>query len=226
MIDRMDREIGRLLEQLKAMKAYEDTLIFFLSDNGASAEIMVRDDGHDPAARPGSAPTHYCLGPGWSTVGNTPFRRHKTWMHEGGIATSLDAHWPRGIAARGALRETPGHVIDLVPTVLELAGVPPPSFPHGPRRSGRSLVPALVGSGAVSREFLWWLHEENRAIRVGDWKLVSARADGGAWELYDLGRDRAESDDLARDMPWKVRQLARLWLQKARQFARDAESFR
>jgi arylsulfatase A-like enzyme len=225
MVDRMDREVGRLLHQLRAMDVLDDTLVFFLADNGASSEIMVRDDGHDPAARPGSAPTHYCLGPGWSTVGNTPFRRHKTWVHEGGIATSLVAHWPRGIAARGALRETPGHVIDLVPTVLELAGVQSSPAPQGPRRPGRSLVPALVGSGgSVSRDLLWWLHEENRAIRVGDWKLVSARSDGGAWELYDLARDRAESDDLARDMPWKVRELSRLWLHKARQFARDAES--
>jgi arylsulfatase A-like enzyme len=115
-------------------------------------------------------------------------------------------------------------VIDLVPTILELAGVAPPSLPPGPRRPGRSLVPVLVGNGGVSREYLWWLHEENRAIRVGDWKLVSARADGGRWELYDLARDRAESDDRASDLPWKVRQLARLWLQKARQFARDAAS--
>ncbi len=90
MVDRMDREIGRVLEQLRAMGAFENTLIFFLSDNGASAEIMVRDDGHDPAAAAGSAASHLCLGPGWSTVANTPFRRHKTWVHEGGIATPLD----------------------------------------------------------------------------------------------------------------------------------------
>jgi arylsulfatase len=223
MVDRMDREVGRVLDQLRAMDALENTLVFFLSDNGASSEIMVRDDGHDKDAPPGSAPTHYCLGPGWSTVGNTPFRRHKTWMHEGGIATSLLAHWPRGTAARGALRETPGHVIDLVPTILQLAGVPASSLPQGPPRPGRSLVPALVGDGVVDRDLLWWLHEENRAIRVGDWKLVSARADGGTWELYDLGRDRAESDDLARDLPWKARELGRLWTQRARQFALDAE---
>lgn len=124
------------------------------------------------------------------------------------------------------MRDTPGHVIDLVPTVLELARVSPSPLPAGPPRPGRSLVPALVGDAGVGRDFLWWLHEENRAIRVGDWKLVSARADGGAWELYDLGRDRAESDDLARDLPWKVRELARLWRQKARQFAIDAGSGR
>ena len=97
MVDRMDREIGRVLDQLRAMGAFENTLIFFLSDNGASAEIMVRDDGHDPAAAPGSAASHLCLGPGWSTVANTPFRRHKTWVHEGGIATPLIVHWPKGI---------------------------------------------------------------------------------------------------------------------------------
>ena len=122
MVERMDREIGRVLDQLRAMNAFENTLIFFLSDNGASAEIMVRDDGHDPEAAPGSAATHLCLGPGWSTVANTPFRRHKTWVHEGGIATPLIVHWPRGIAARGELRHDPGHVIDLVPTILEVAG--------------------------------------------------------------------------------------------------------
>ncbi len=96
MVNRMDREIGRVLDQLRAMGAFEDTLIVFLSDNGASAEIMVRDDGHDPSASPGSADTHLCLGPGWSTVANTPFRRHKTWVHEGGIATPLDRPLAQG----------------------------------------------------------------------------------------------------------------------------------
>ena len=137
MIERMDREVGRVLEQIRAMNAFENTLIFFLSDNGASAEIMVRDDGHDPSAIPGSAATHLCLGPGWSTVANTPFRRHKTWVHEGGIATPLIVHWPRGIAARGELRHDPGHVIDLVPTILEVAGARRFANVGGPAGSAR-----------------------------------------------------------------------------------------
>ena len=120
MVDRMDREIGRVIAQLKAMGAFENTLILFASDNGASAEIMVRGDGHDPSAPPGSAKTFLCLGPGWSSSSNTPFRRHKTWVHEGGISTPLIAHWPAGIRARGELRHAPVHLVDVVPTLLEL----------------------------------------------------------------------------------------------------------
>ncbi len=116
MVDRMDREIGRVLAQLRAMGAMDNTLIFFLSDNGASAEIMVRGDGHDPNAECGTGATFLSIGPGWSSLCNTPFRRHKTWVHEGGISTPLIVCWPRGIAARGELRHTPGHVIDFVPT--------------------------------------------------------------------------------------------------------------
>ncbi|MFM9168223.1 MAG: sulfatase-like hydrolase/transferase, partial [Verrucomicrobiota bacterium] len=101
MVDRMDREIGRIIAQLKAMGAFENTLILFASDNGASAEIMVRDGGHDPQAEMGSAATYLCLGPGFSNAANTPHRRHKTWVHEGGISTPLVAHWPAGIAAKG-----------------------------------------------------------------------------------------------------------------------------
>ena len=126
MIDRMDQAIGLVVKQLQAMHAFEDTLILFASDNGASAEIMVRGGGHDPQAPLGSAATYPCLGPGWSSVANTPFRRHKTWVHEGGISTPLIAHWPRGIAARGELRHQPGHMIDIVPTVLELCELKPP----------------------------------------------------------------------------------------------------
>ncbi len=123
MVDRMDREIGRLVAQLRVMEVFENTVIFFLSDNGASAEIMVRDDGHDPAAPPGSSRTHLCLGPGWSTVANTPFRRHKTWVHEGGIATPLIVHWPKGLSAHGELRRDAGHVIDILPTIQELTSL-------------------------------------------------------------------------------------------------------
>ncbi|KKK51401.1 hypothetical protein LCGC14_3115320, partial [marine sediment metagenome] len=106
MIERMDIEIGRIIDQLKDMDAIDNTLLVFLSDNGASAEIMVRNDGHDPKAAPGSASSHLCLGPGWSNMCNTPFRRHKTWVHEGGTCTPFIAHWPDGIASRGDLRHT------------------------------------------------------------------------------------------------------------------------
>src|SRR5437764_8513193 len=143
MVDRMDQEIGRVVAQIRAMNALDNTLIMFLSDNGASAEIMVRDDGHDPSLPAGSAGTHLCLGPGWSTVSNTPFRMHKTWVHEGGIATPLIVHWPAGIKARGQLRKNPGHVIDLVPTIVEVAGGKPPEAVNGkpvPPRPGKSLA--------------------------------------------------------------------------------------
>ena len=220
MVDRMDREIGRVLEQLRAMGSFDDTLIFFLSDNGASAEIMVRDDGHDPRAEPGSAGTYLCLGPGWSTTSNTPYRRHKTWVHEGGIATPLIAHWPRGIAARGEFRRQPGHVIDLVPTVLEIAGGKPFATWNDkpvPPAPGESLVSVFARDRSLSREYLWWSHEGNRAIRVGDWKLVAAGA-GAPWELHDLSADRTETVDLSAKHPEKVRELERAWTRRLEEF--------
>lgn len=219
MVDRMDREIGRVIEQLKAMGAFDNTLILFASDNGASAEIMVRDGGHDPAAPPGSAASYLCLGPGFSSACNTPFRRHKTWTHEGGCATPLIAHWPAGIAARGELRHTPSHVIDFVPTVLELVGIEKPREWDGepiPAAPGRSLVPAFAKDVIIARDSLWWLHEGHRAIRVGDWKLVAARDTD--WELYDLSTGRAEQRNLAAQMPAKVRELAALWQEQTDEF--------
>jgi arylsulfatase len=212
MVDRMDREIGRVLDQLKVMGAYENTLILFASDNGASAEIMVRGDGHDPAASPGSAASFLCLGPGWSSAANTPFRRHKTWVHEGGIATPLIVHWPAGLSARGELRHTPAHLIDIVPTLLELTAAPKPASWMGlpvPPAPGRSLVPVFTRDTAITRDFLWWEHEGNRAIRAGDWKLVALK--NGAWELYDLSRDRGESHNLAAAHPEHVQRLETLW---------------
>ncbi|MFQ5732382.1 MAG: arylsulfatase [Planctomycetaceae bacterium] len=216
MIDRMDREIGRILDQLRAMKAFDNTLILFLSDNGASAEIMVRNDGHDPKAPPGSAATHLCLGPGWSTTCNTPFRRHKTWVHEGGICTPLIVHWPKGIEARGTLRRNVGHVIDIVPTILDVAGGKPLRSWKGipvPKAPGKSLVPAFAKDNSVTRGSLWWWHEGNRAIRIGDWKLVSAD-NGKTWELFDLSKDRAETNDLSAKHPDKVRRLKQAWTER------------
>ncbi len=153
-----------------------------------------RDDGHDPAAPAGSAASHLCLGPGFSTVANTPFRRHKTWVHEGGISTPLIVHWPRGIAAHGELRHDPGHVIDLVPTALEITGAHRPASFNGkpvPAPPGKSLVPAFAHDGTVKHEDLWWQHEGNRALRQGDWKVVAA-GEGAPWELYNLAVDRTE----------------------------------
>lgn len=219
MVDRMDQEIGRILAQLKAMGAFENTLIFFASDNGASAEIMVRNGGHDPSAPMGSAASYLCLGPGFSSACNTPHRRHKTWVHEGGISTPLVVHWPAGITARGELRHSPAHVVDFVPTVLDLLGIQKPRDWNGetiPEAPGRSLVPAFAKDQPLSRDSLWWLHEGNRAIRVGDWKLVAAKGD--AWSLYDLRTDRAEQHDLAAQLPGKVSELSALWQKQTDHF--------
>jgi len=210
MIHRMDIEIGRVFDQLKKTGQWDNTLIIFLSDNGASAEIMVRDDGHDPTQAMGSAGTYLCLGPGWSTTSNTPFRRHKTWTHEGGISTPLLISWPDGIKCKGETRRTPGHVIDIVPTLLELAGATP--FPGAPPAPGDSLVPLFSDDQAEHHQTFWWFHDKHKAIRMGDWKAVAPA--GQAWELYDLSTDRAESKDLAKSQPAKLRELVEAWNQQ------------
>jgi arylsulfatase len=221
MVDRLDREIGRIISQLREMNALENTVVFFLSDNGASAEIMVRGDGHDRMAPFGSAESFICLGPGWSRAANTPFRRHKTWVHEGGIATPLIVQWPAGISARGELRSRAvGYVIDLAPTILQLAGGVWPEDSPAPRPPGRNLVATFDNDSVLDRRLLWWLHEGNRAIRVDNWKLVAARDE--PWELYDLASDRAENHDLVSDHPEKVRELEKLWTDSAHQFRKDA----
>ncbi|MDF1826282.1 MAG: sulfatase-like hydrolase/transferase [Verrucomicrobiales bacterium] len=207
MIHRMDIEIGRVFDQIKSMGEWENTIVLFLSDNGASAEIMVRDDGHDPTLPMGAADTYLCLGPGWSTTSNTPFRRHKTWTHEGGISTPLVVSWPDGIEARGETRREPGHVIDIVPTLLELAGATP--HPDAPASPGNSLAPLFTKDHSTSRESIWWFHDGHRAIRIGDWKAVAPIAE--PWELYDLSKDRNETTDLAIAQAGKLREMIAEW---------------
>jgi arylsulfatase len=224
MVDRMDQEIGRVIAQLKAMGAFDNTLIFFASDNGASAEIMVRNGGHDRQASPGSAASYLCLGPGFSSACNTPHRRHKTWVHEGGISTPLIAHWPAGIKSPNQLRHTPAHVIDIVPTVLELTGAVKPKQWNGepiPEAPGKSLVRAFKSDEIIERDSLWWLHEGHRAVRVGDWKLVAANKE--PWELYNLRTDRAEQNDLALQMPDKVKELNSVWQNQVDSFTELAK---
>lgn len=222
MIDRMDHEIGRVLDQVRAMGASENTLVLFASDNGASAEFLNRGDKHDPSAPLGSGASYLCLGPGWSTAANTPFRLHKSWVHEGGIATPLIVHWPAGIAEKGGLRHAVGHVIDIVPTLLEVAGAQPEPTWKGlepPPFPGRSLVPTFAKDTALPREFLYFNHEHNHALRIGDWKLVSKRPNTNDYALYDLSRDRAESTNLAAAAPARVRAMARRWEEIDAEFA-------
>ncbi len=207
MIECLDRQVGRVLGHLREIGQLDNTIIFFLSDNGASAEIMVRGDGHDASAPMGSWASHLCLGPGWSTVSNTPFRYHKTWTHEGGTATPLIVHWPSGIKARGQLRRQSGHVIDIWPTIMELTGAPE-SVVDAPAKPGRSLASAFA-SDIDQPRLLWWAHEGNRALTDGDWKISAVR--DGPWELYRIESDRSETNDLAETEPEKLNQLIVKW---------------
>ncbi len=190
MIYRIDVGIGRIVKKLKSMKALDNTLILFLSDNGASAEYILRGDGHDPKAPLGSGETYRCLEVGWANAANTPFRYHKIWVHEGGISTPLIASWPAGIKNKGGLTSALGHVVDVLPTAVELAG-----GKVGKEVSGRSLLPVLRGQGEMNAErMVFWEHQGNRAVRQGDWKLVAV--DGAPWELYNIGEDRSETKNL------------------------------
>jgi arylsulfatase A-like enzyme len=225
MVESMDQAVGAVVAQLETMHALDNTLLLFLSDNGASAEILVRGKGHDASLPPGSSGTFLCLGPGWSSCSNTPLRRHKTWVHEGGIRTPLIVHWPAGFTDRGTLRNTPGHVIDIVPTVLAAAGIRKPEARNGvaiPAAPGRNLLPAFTKDARIARSDLWWLHEGNRALRVDDWKIVSDK--DRPWELYDMAADPAEQRNLAATMPDKVRELARIWETRCAEFSADAKT--
>ncbi|MEI7533099.1 MAG: sulfatase/phosphatase domain-containing protein [Verrucomicrobiae bacterium] len=159
------------------------------------------------------------IGPGWSSYCNTPFRLYKSWNHEGGISTPLIVHWPAGIQAKGELRTNPGHLIDLVPTVMEITGGKIPNKVAEldvPPLPGKSLVPIFAKDGSVKHEYLWWNHESNRAIRIDDWKLVADHQK--PWELFDLSTDRSETKNLAGKYPEKVKAMERAWLQHAEEF--------
>ncbi len=215
MVDRMDQGIGKVLDALRKIGAEENTLVLFLSDNGSSAEFLDngpgKPRGHTPGAVTGTRDSHRCLEVGWANAGNTPFREHKMWVYEGGISTPLIALWPAAIKQRGQLTREVGHVIDLMPTCLDVAGA---TYPKTFREreltpaAGESLLPILQGKSRDDAP-LFWEHEGNRAVRQGKWKLVAEYH--GPWELYDIEGDRTELNDLASTQPGKVAELTALW---------------
>ena len=206
----MDTAVGRVVAALKQRGVLDNTLILFMSDNGGNAESG--PEGRLEGDSPGAAGSTVFCGQSWATLENTPFRRYKHYNHEGGIATPLVVHWPAGFAARGELRQQPGHLLDIMATCVDVAGAKYPVEFQGRTilpMEGRSLVPAFADK-AVERDALFWEHEGNAAIRVGDWKLVRFGRNG-PWELYNLKADRTELHDLAADEPERAKELAAKW---------------
>lgn len=227
MVWRMDHEIGRVLDVVGKHGMLENTIVLFMSDNGASAERVLRGDGNDPDAPPGSARSFLCIEPPWANLANSPLRKSKIFVHEGGISTPLIVHWPAGLAARASIYEGPVHFIDIAPSLLEWAGVEKPRAWEGislPDAPGRSFATCLTKNEPFKHEWLWWFHSGNRAYRIGDWKIVSA-GPSGRWELYNLATDRAESHNLAAADPERVADMARAWEARLKEFhaTRDRE---
>lgn len=204
-----DRQDGERLERPTLPPLAADSLPNGLVPPQTRDGFPVRQG---PNVMPGPADTYVAYGEGWANVSNTPFREYKHWVHEGGISTPLIAHWPRGIAARGALRKQPGHLIDVMATCVAAAGATYPA--EATPLEGRSLLPAFRDQ-PFPREALYWEHEGNRAVRVGDLKAV-AKGPAGPWELYDLSVDRVEAHDLAPREPAKLRELVDRWEAYAR----------
>lgn len=215
-IDRMDQNIGKLVDTLQELGELDDTLLFFLSDNGGCAEggmlgrgpleILMTKNGYSQS-----------YGQAWANASNTPFRKYKHWVHEGGIASPLVVHWPAGLSAKGELRSEPTHLIDLMATALDVGEAEYPVEFAGSRITpleGVSMVPAFAGR-ALAREALYWEHEGNRAVRRGKWKLVAEHR--GPWELYDMDADRTESRDLLPLNPEMAQRMIEMYTDWAKQ---------
>ncbi len=205
MVDRMDQGIGRVVHQLQSMDALDNTLIFFLSDNGGCAESVDGRQLHDPSTHAGERGSYLAYEEAWANVSNTPFRLYKQWVHEGGIATPLIIHWPARLRAPGRIIDEPGHVIDLMATVAE---VTQGTLSHS---DGKSLLPLLdIPEYSWTDRTLYWEHIGNRAIRQGEWKLVWDHG-GAEWELYNLASDATELYDLAAEAPEIASSLQHRW---------------
>lgn len=232
MVDRVDQSIGQVVRTLEDTSQLENTIIFFLIDNGASPEIPTRP-GYDRSAQtrdgrpirykgfsqPGSETTYTGIGPPWASASNTPFRYWKKESYEGGCHTPLIVHWPGGLKAKpGSITEEVGHAIDIMPTCLELAGAHYPAQYQGhvlTPLDGKSLVPILTNGTRKGHDMLFFEHMGGRAVRSGDWKLVALKDE--PWRLYNLAKDRTETNDLAAKFPARVQSMNRAWEQWAKE---------
>lgn len=216
MVDRMDAQLGRVIEDLKAAGEFGNTLIVFTSDNGACFEwdpfgfdikssnenILHIGDMLDEMGTPG---TFHSVGSGWANAGNTPWRMYKHFVHEGGIASPGIVHWPDGLRVKaGTIIHDPCHIIDLLPTAIAVSGA---EYIGTLSLPGVDLINQLNNGGA--ERTLFFEHQGHRAVREGNWKLVAF--DDKPWELYDFSVDRAELNDLSKTHPEKVKIMEAAW---------------
>lgn len=218
MVDRMDQNIGRLIERLEELDELDNTLILFLSDNGGCAEILhITQD-----VPPGPVNSYRTVDPPWANAQNTPFKQYKRSDYEGGIATPLIAHWPEEVRG-GTITHQPGHIIDVMATVLEIAETGYPETYKGKKivpLEGKSLTPILRGEERPGHEYLFWEFGNSKAVRSGEWKAVQHKSD--KWELYNLASDRTEMYDLSGEAGPILDELKQAWNDWDARVKRDA----
>jgi len=209
MVDIVDQNVGRLIVKLKALGELENTLIMFLVDNGSSHEKPSRGT-QNTGAKWGTVGSFEAIGPGWANATNSPLRKWKVQGLEGGICTPLIAHWPKGIQQpENAICREPCHLIDFVPTFMELAGSHA-SYPASlPSPDGISLVPTFTGKPLNREDPLFFQYGSWQSIRQGDWKLVQRARE--PWELYNIAKDRTETQNLALKYPERIQKMEALW---------------
>jgi arylsulfatase len=209
MVDRMDQNIGRLLQKLEELRKLENTLIIFLVDNGASHE-RPRKKVWDPAAEWGSVGSFEAIGQSWANAINSPFKKWKVQGMEGGICTPMIAHWPEGIKLPiNTISRSPCHLIDFVPTFMELAGEEAKYPSELPGLDGISIVPTFSGKKLIRTNPLFFQYGSWQAIRQNQWKLVQRKQE--PWQLYDLDQDRTETRDLAGEFSERVKNMKKSW---------------
>lgn len=218
MIDSMDQGIGRVLNALQQTGRLDNTLVLFLADNGGCHEVITNHEKKAKSQIPGGPDSFTSYRRPWANASNTPFRMFKSWVHEGGISSPLIAAWGGGIPNPGSLAHEPAHVIDIVPTMMDLAGARYPSERGGTPLTplaGRSFAAALRGQRVPARAVTGWEHQGTRALRQGDLKIVAKH--GRPWELYNLAEDRTELNDLASKDPARLDGMRRMYEAWARQ---------
>ncbi|MFN7343272.1 MAG: sulfatase-like hydrolase/transferase, partial [bacterium] len=209
----MDQNVGKLIAKLRALGQLDNTLILFMSDNGCSAEGGPGGfDRGEKDAQIGTGLSYSSGGLEWANVSDTPYRNFKMFTHEGGIASPFIAHWPAGITSKGEIRKTVGHVIDVMPTLLDAGGAEYPKQVDSKEikpYEGISLIPSFKSDTATSERVLYWEHYGKKAVRSGYWKAVSGEKN--RWNLYHLKDDPSELNDLADKEPAKLEEFKELW---------------